>query len=94
MKRFFVIAILSAAICGCGDNDGDDVAEAKTMVPIDQVPTVVWQAAIKEKPDLTFYTAAKDKYKGQDSFELKGRSKSGKITELEVSPEGKILGID
>ena len=93
MRRLDAIVILAAAICGCGD-DGDDVAEMKTPIPMDQVPVIVLQAAKKAKPDLTFYAAAKDKYNGQDSIELKGRNKIGKITELEVSTEGQVLGVD
>ena len=94
MRRLFVVAILLAAVCGCAENDGDDVAKVKTPLRLDQVPAVVLQAAKKAKPELTFFAAAKDKFNGQETIELKGRNKNGKITELEVSPEGKVLGVD
>ena len=63
-------------------------------MPMDQVPAVVMAAARKAAPDLTFYAAFKDKYDGQESIELKGKTKSGKIKEIEVSPEGKVLGTE
>ena len=95
MKRWQAITMLSAVLfCGCGDDDGDDRAEVKTIMPMDKVPTVVLDAAKKAHPDLTFYAASTDKFNGQDSIELKGKTKTGQIKEVEVSPEGKVLGIE
>ena len=96
MKRFRAIVMFSATLlCGCGDGgDPDDVAEKKTVIPLDQVPPAVLKAAKEAQPDLTFFAAAKDKYNGQDSIELKGKTRSGQIKELEMSPGGKVLGMD
>lgn len=91
MKRRLAIFTLSLLLSGCGDDD-DDAAEAKTPMPLDQVSPAVLQAAQKFAPELTFYAAYKDKFEGQDSIELKGKSKNGKIKEIEVSPDGKVLG--
>ena len=63
-------------------------------MPLDQVPPAVLKAAKKRRPDLTFYAAYKDTFNGQDSIELKGKTKSGKIKEIEVSPDGKVLGTE
>jgi hypothetical protein len=89
MRRWFATAVLLGSICGCG-GDADDVAEPKTPMPLDQVPTVVMKAKAAA-PDLTFYAAYKDKHEGQDCIELKGKTKTGKIKELEITPEGKVL---
>jgi hypothetical protein len=90
MKRWMAIA---AVTCGCsGGADSDDVAKVKTPMPMDQVPAVVLKAAKEAEPGLTFYAAYKDKFDGQDSIELKGKTRTGKIKEIEVSPSGKVLG--
>ncbi|MDB5351411.1 MAG: hypothetical protein JWN86_2658 [Planctomycetota bacterium] len=93
MRRWTATAVLAGLICGCGGDD-DDVAEVKTALPMDQVPAVVLQAAKAAAPGLTFYAAYRGKYNGQESIELKGKSKIGKITELEISPDGKVLGTE
>jgi hypothetical protein len=91
MRRTFAAAVLAGSIYGCG-GDADDGATPKTAIPFDQVPAHVMKAAKEAAPDLTFYAAYKDKYEGQDSIELKGKTKTGKIKEIEVSPDGKYLG--
>jgi hypothetical protein len=95
MRRWCGAAILSAAIsiCGCG-GDSDDVAEKVTPLPMDQVPAVVMKAAQAKAPDLTFYAAYRGTYEGKDSIELKGKTKTGKIKEIEVSPDGQVLGVE
>jgi hypothetical protein len=91
MRRWCFLAVLMASTLGCGENDPDDVAEVKTPLPMEQVPAVVLKAAKEAEPGLTFFGAYKGKYKGQDAFELKGKTKSGQIKELEMSPGGKLL---
>jgi hypothetical protein len=93
-KSFVVAAILAGALCGgCGGDDDDgNVGKVKTAIPLDQVPPAVLKAAKEAAPELTFYAAYKDTFNGQESIELKGKTKSGKIKEIEVSPDGKVLG--
>jgi hypothetical protein len=91
MRLWLGATLLAGSVCGCGADD-DDVGKVKTAIPLDQVPAVVMKAAREASPELTFYAAYKDTFKGQDSIELKGKMKSGKIKEIEVSPEGKLLG--
>ena len=52
----------------------------------------ILKAAKKAAPDLTFYAAYNDTFNGQKSIELKGKTKTGKIKEIEVSLDGKVLG--
>jgi hypothetical protein len=94
MRLWFAAAVVAFSIVGCGDNDDDDddVGKVKTAIPMDQVPAIVLKAAKEAAPDLTFFAAYKDTFQGQDSIELKGKTKLGKIKEIEVSPEGKVLG--
>ena len=95
MRRWCVIAVVMASICGCGeDADIDDVAKVKQLLPMDQVPAAVLKAAKHEAPGLTFFAASTGTYQGQKSIELRGRTKSGQIKEVAVSPEGKVLGFE
>jgi hypothetical protein len=94
MRRWCVILTVALAMFGCGDGDADDAGEGKKPMAMDQVPAVVLKAAKEVAPDLTFYAAYKDKFNGQDSIELKGKTKNGKIKEIEVSPDGKVLGTE
>jgi hypothetical protein len=91
MRLWFAVAVVAFSMVGCGDID-DDVGKVKTPIPMDQVPAIVLKAAKEAAPDLTFFAAYKDTFQGQDSIELKGKNKLGKIKEIEVSPEGKVLG--
>ena len=61
---------------------------------MDQVPAAVLKTAKEAAPDLTFYAAYRDTFNGQASIELKGKTKNGKIKEIEVSPDGKLLGTE
>jgi hypothetical protein len=94
MRRWYAAALMACSLVGCGDGDDDDVGKVKTAIPMDEVPAVVLNAAKATAPDLTFYAAYKDTFKGQDSIELKGKTKTGKIREIEVSPDGKVLGTE
>ena len=94
MRRWRACVLLTMILAGCGDIDGDDAGPPKTAIPLDQVSPVVMATAKKAAPDLTFYAAFKDQFEGQNSIELKGKTKSGKIKEIEVSPEGKLLGTE
>ena len=95
MRRWSKMVVLVVAMCGCGgDGDADDVAEQKTPLPMDKVPAAVLKTAKAAAPDLTFFAAYTGKHDGKDSIELKGKSKTGKITEVEVSPDGTLLGTE
>jgi hypothetical protein len=95
MRRWCVVMVLAVSIVGCGaDEDEDEPFGGKTPMPMDQVPAVVLKAAKAAAPELTFYAAFKDRFNGQDCIELKGRNKVGKIKEIEVTPDGKVLGTE
>jgi hypothetical protein len=94
MRRWWAIAVLAAVIGCSGEDDDDGPGFQKQMMPLEQVPAAVMKAAKDARPDLTFYAAYKDKFNGQDSIELKGKTKEGKIVEVEISPDGKLLGTE
>jgi hypothetical protein len=95
MRRWCAIAAIAAAMIGCaGEDDDDGPGFSKQPMPLDQVPALVMKTAKEAAPELTFYAAYKDRFNGQDSIELKGKTKSGKILEVEVSPDGKLLATE
>jgi hypothetical protein len=94
MRRWCAISALALAMLGCSDDDGDDAGEGKKPMAMDQVPAAVLKTAKEAAPDLTFYAAYRDTFNGQASIELKGKTKNGKIKEIEVSPDGKLLGTE
>jgi hypothetical protein len=95
MRRWCAIVALAAAMIGCaGEDDDDGSGFSKQPMALEKVPAVVMKTAKEAAPELTFYAAYKDKFNGQDSIELKGKTKSGKIVEVEVSPDGKLLGTE
>ena len=55
------------------------------IVPIEQVPANVMEVARKQLPGYTFDTAYKMKIDGKDAYEVRGKDKSGKVREVEVS---------
>ena len=77
------------AALGCENEPKSD-----DIIPIEQVPAKVMEAARKELPGLKFDTAYKMKIEGKDAYEVRGKDKRGKIREVEVSATGEVLGIE
>lgn len=92
MRRFHLgVTVLIFAI-GCGD--GGSPPKSDPIVPIDQVPPNVLEVARKQLPGITFDTVYKMKVEGKDAYEVRGKDKRGKVREVEVSADGKVLEIE
>lgn len=63
-----------------------------TVVPLEQVPAAALKAARAKLPDVKFDQAWK--LPGQDAFEVRGKTKAGKIHDVEVTSSGEILEVD
>jgi hypothetical protein len=87
-KSPFPLLILLLAL-GCENEPKSD-----QIVPMEQVPAKVLEAARKTLPGYTFETAYKMKIDGKDAYEVRGKDKRGKVREVEVSPTGEILGVE
>jgi hypothetical protein len=85
----WMAALALAAAAGCGETQ-----ETKTPVAMGDIPAAVVKAAQKELPDVAFDAAFKEKVGKVDAFELRGKDKTGKVREVEVSREGKVLGVE
>ena len=68
--------------------------ESDPIVPVEQVPAKVMDAARKQLPGYTFDTVYKMKVDGKDAYEVRGKDKRGKIREVEVSATGEVIAIE
>jgi hypothetical protein len=84
-----ILAVLLLFASGCGD----EVDRAEPM-PLDKLPAGSLETASKALPGVKFDRARKAKFQGQDAYEIIGKDQRGKIREVEVSTEGKVLEIE
>ncbi len=89
MRVVLFALALSALALGC-----DQAPTSDQIVPLEQVPPQVMEAAKKELPEFKFDTAFKMKIDGKDAYEVRGKDKRGKVREVEVSATGEILGVE
>ncbi len=80
-------SIFMAAQSGCSES-GEGL---KKPLPMDQVPADILKAAQEKYPELEFDVAFTETEDGVPVYELKGKSKTGKMLEVEVTHDGKIL---
>jgi hypothetical protein len=91
--KWALAAALLAAGCG---GEHDEPAFGRHKVELSEVPEPVMKAAKKELPQITF----EDSWQNLDpsrkvvSYEIRGRAKNGKIREVRVSTEGKVLELE
>jgi uncharacterized membrane protein YkoI len=89
MKKMLLAVFLLTLVCGC-----ENEPTADQIVPLEQVPPKVMEAARKELPDFTFDTVYKMKIDDKEAYEVRGKDKRGKVREVEVSATGEVLGIE
>ena len=88
-KTTVLAASLILGTAGCGGQ-----TETMETVPLDRLPPGALDLAKRELPDVKFESARKGKYEGQDSIEIRGRNKEGKIREVESDLTGKVLEVE
>jgi uncharacterized membrane protein YkoI len=65
--------------------------EAEDAIPFDQVPAAALKAAQERAPGVKFENAWKETVAGKQVFELRGRTKEGKVREIEVTATGEVI---
>jgi hypothetical protein len=77
--------LLSILLIGCGSNYRGE------NVPLDQVPESVMKSARQELPDVKFEQAWKTR---KGNYEVRGKAKNGKVRDVQVTPDGKVVEVD
>jgi uncharacterized membrane protein YkoI len=81
---FSVVVCLAALGCGSG-------AEVKTAIKLEDVPTRALKTAQEKAPNVTFSEAY---LKKDGTYEVRGKTKTGKVVEVEVKEDGTFLDIE
>ncbi|MCE9561138.1 MAG: hypothetical protein K8U57_03690 [Planctomycetes bacterium] len=88
MRRLILASILTVTALGCGDSAGE---AKKTPMKLEEVSPEVMKAAKEKLPNVTFTDAYREK---NGDIELRGKDKTGKVYEVDVSPDGKTAKIE
>jgi hypothetical protein len=91
MRTRLLLAALLGLALGCNQAaPPTGKPGGKQVVAMDSVPPVVLKAAQAERPEVNF-----DKViKANGFYEVQGRNKAGKVIEVEVSEDGKVLQVE
>ena len=76
------LGLSAAALTGCGERP-----PAKTTMELKDVPPEVMKVAKEKLPGVTFDSAWKEP---NGSYELRGKDKTGKIREIDITPDGTV----
>jgi hypothetical protein len=84
-----------ALLAGCGERDEAEQFARRTIT-VKEVPASVLESAGKELPGVDFNEAWKNVEAdgALHSYEIRGRNADGKIREVRVAADGKILEIE
>jgi hypothetical protein len=89
MRKLLCIAVVLLA--GCGEK----AKQSDKPITLDQVPEAAMKAAQaaakKAYPDVKFETAT---LRGENVYELTGKSKNGKVHDVEVTATGEVLEVE
>jgi len=85
MRGLLIIAVLFS---GCAESLGEG---RKEVVPLEKVPPNVIKAAQDKLPDIKFDSAFKT---SKGIYEVRGKAKTGKIQEVEVSESGEVIAVE
>src|SRR5262249_31417259 len=86
LMRAMIGALLLALALGCGDNTPKSV-----VVPLEEVPAPLLKKAQQELPNVKFDHARK---LPNGNFEIRGKEKSGKVREVQLTPTGEVVEIE
>ena len=90
-----IVALVLALVAGCGQGESK---MTRRTVEIAKVPAPLLDAAKKEIPGVDFTEAWSNHADGGEaihSYEIRGKATAtGKIRELRVAPDGKILEVE
>jgi hypothetical protein len=86
-----LVAVCLCIACGCSKGEKPKSPE---ILSLDQVPEAVMKAANEKLPDVKFDSAWKAVERGQEVYEVRGKTSIGKVFEVEVTPDGTVVGVE
>lgn len=85
MNRFAGLIFL-LLLSGCGEDHSQSA-----NVPIEQVPDPVVKVAKEKLPGVNFEQAWKTR---NGNYEVRGKTKDGKVRDIQVTPGGEVIEVD
>ena len=89
MRLLSILAVVLLATPGCGEKGENDVP-----TPLDKIPPEVMKVAAEKLPGVKFDSAYKETKDGKEVYELRAKTKDGKIRDVEVTSDGKVIEVD
>lgn len=88
MRATLTALLLSAAVglTGCGG-----AVEQKTAMDLKDVPPEIMKIAKEKLPDVKFDSAWRE---ANGNYEIRGKTKSGKVREIDIRPDGTVAEMD
>lgn len=83
--RYVLLVIIGIAASGCSSEG------KKEPLALDKVPEPVMKVAKEKLPDVKFERALK---KPNGEFEVIGKDKTGKVREIDITPDGTVTEIE
>jgi hypothetical protein len=98
-RRLLACLIFSLSfplVSGCGEREEEEEKFSRRTITVKDVPAAVMESAAKELPGVDFTEAWKnvDADSSLHSYEIRGRNAKGKIREVRIAADGKILEIE
>jgi hypothetical protein len=88
MRQLLSLAALALCLCmlaGCKGEDRDQ------DIPLTDVPPAVMKTARDKLPDVEFTDAWKTR---KGNYEVRGKTKEGKVRDVQVTPSGQVVEVD
>ena len=86
--RCLVLALLTIC-CGCGARPAPTA-----LVPMDEVSPELMKVAQKSAPQVKFDHARKLTFRGEEVLEIRGKLPNGKVREVKVTADGKVVEVN